>query len=62
MATAGRVSKLAVEFKTGETLRLGGVDSPEIRLTLLHKHGQVARVLVQAPESIKITPPAKRTG
>ncbi|MCU7372848.1 hypothetical protein PEC18_18785 [Paucibacter sp. O1-1] len=63
-AVASRVSKCAIDIKIGETLTLigGGVDSQEIKLTLLHKHGQVARLLVQAPEAVKLGKPAKRSG
>lgn len=61
MSTAAKDGKLTVDIKTGETLKIntGGVDSLEISLTLLHKHGQVARVLVQAPEAVKIRRPAR---
>jgi sRNA-binding carbon storage regulator CsrA len=53
-----------VDVKVGDTLTLhtGGVDSKEITLTLHRKHGQVARVQVQAPESVRIARPAKRPG
>lgn len=61
MSTTAKDGKLTVDIKTGETMKFstGGVDSLEISLTLLHKHGQVARVLVQAPEAVKIRRPAR---
>lgn len=57
-----RASGAIVDLKVGQTftLKTGGVDSQEITLTLLHKHGQLARVQVQAPEAVKIRWPAKR--
>lgn len=57
--------QVAIEVKVGETLTLsgaGGVDSPEITLTLLQKSGQIARFLVKAPDAVRIKRPPKRTG
>lgn len=44
------------------TFRIGGVDSQKITLTLHRKHGQIARVQVLAPESVRIEKPDKRPG
>jgi len=58
-----RVSDKFLDIKVGETLSFEtGVDSGRIHLTLLHKTGQRARVLVQAPDAVRIGKPAKRTG
>lgn len=57
--------QVAIDIKVGETLTLtgsGGVDSPEITLTLLQKTGQLARFLVKAPDAVRIKRPPKRTG
>ena len=57
--------QVAIEIKVGESLTMsgvGGVDSPEITLTLLEKSGQRARFLVKAPDAVRIRQPAKRTG
>lgn len=64
MNESSRARGALIDVKVGETLtiRTGGVDSQEITLTLHRKHGQVARVQVQAPESVRIERPAKRPG
>lgn len=64
MADTSRSRGAFLDVKVGDTLtfRTGGVDSQEITLTLHRKHGQVARVQVQAPESVRIERPAKRPG
>lgn len=57
--------QVAIDIKVGETLTLtsaGGVDSPEITLTLLQKSGQRARFLVKAPDAVRIKQPPKRAG
>jgi hypothetical protein len=65
MKTRGAV---VIDWKVGEELVLDlgdalpvGIDNREIRLTLKAKHGQRARVAVQAAESIRIRRPEKTT-
>lgn len=46
---------LTLDLSIGQSLQLlAGVDIRKVRLTLEAKHGQVARVRVQADESIKV--------
>jgi hypothetical protein len=59
---------VVIDWKVGEDLvldlnelRRDGIDNKEIRLTLKAKHGQRARVAVQAGESIRIRRPEKTT-
>ena len=55
---------VVIDLKVGEELVLDlgevrGIDNGEIRLTLKAKHGQRARVAVQAAESVRIRRPEK---
>lgn len=60
-----RKQGLVIDLRVGESLSLDlreallrpGVDIQGIRLTLEAKHGQIARVRVQAPASIKVGRP-----
>lgn len=49
-------SKLSVDVKVGETLTVGGSD-----ITLIHKSGQLARLVVSAPLETEITTPRQRS-
>lgn len=52
-----------LEAKTArEVIRAGSVDNVKIVLTIEPKHGQRARVRVQAPDSVRIRKPEKTTG
>ena len=56
---------VVIDLKVGDELVLdlnevrAGIDNSEIRLTLRAKHGQRARVAVQAAESVRIRRPEK---
>jgi len=54
---------VVIDWKVGEELVLDiprdGIDTREIRLTLKAKHGQRARVAVQADDSVRIRRPEK---
>lgn len=57
---------VVIDLKVGDELvldlndlRRDGIDNNEIRLTLKAKHGQRARVAVQAAESVRIRRPEK---
>lgn len=48
-------NKLSVDVKVGETLTIGDTD-----ITLVHKSGQLARLIVIAPPETEITTPRQR--
>ena len=50
----------SLDAKTSSQIQRGLVDKVKIVLTVESKHGQRARVKVQAPESVRILKPEKQ--
>ncbi len=48
------MNKMSIDLKVGETLTIGAAT-----VRLEQKSGQLARLVVQAPRTTKIQPPAK---
>lgn len=49
------MSRMKVDVKVGETLTVGGVN-----LTLESKSGQLARLVVQAPDHVEVETPKQK--
>lgn len=66
MSNSGTRGAVVIDLKVGDelVLELGnliaeGIDNKEIHITLKAKHGQRARVAVQAADSVKIRRPER---